>query len=746
MPHSVSEQDFTCDETVVMRGLSDFQSWESLAGVHWDKTEISEVYSLKHTVLAMPVTEPRGVRARVLPPGDPLREKYVDWSKPFVAGQLLANPEVWETAFAEHNERVPARLLTWLKEGYSVYIDKQELNYQPNQNRLSSAEHAFAAQVIERDWVGMGVVEEIPEHRVHTKAIVCNVVVAYRDGKMERVCWSGKPVNVGVADRPFKMEQLSDIMKLMRPGDVAFSLDFEKGFFQFRLKEGVSRLLVFQFNGKFYRWRVLPFGLKSAPAHFSWVVKQVLRLLRTQGISCSFFIDDLIFLASSYEELFRIRAQVLDLFYKLGMRVSLKKSLLTGGDLLRHLGMDLCLVDGSIWVPVDKVMQAKALCASLLAASSAAVSGFSVASVVGKLQSFRLACPLVMILSKGLSRCLTDLPVLEAGGDWESKDYSAKIHLSALAIAELRFWCACLWHIRGCALDRPVESLVFTDASTTGFGYVATNALNAATATGFKVREVCGGEWKDRCVGHSTAFELYTILLMLRQCKERLAGKRVHVCTDNVGAAFVLPKGCNHNHMLHAWALAVWGVATRWNIRISAQYLAGDGIVSSGADGLSRGHDPYNCTLKSDCFAKVWAWNGPFEVDAFSGPSAVQKHPHTGEQLSCVSPFAMPLRLHCDALTFITVQSLYAFPPPGMLLKYIKLVMQHSLRCVIVVPQWPTALWWPLVAVREQLRLGKVGDCVRPGRFGLAHPFGQAFDLEQALDTTLVAVAFSATE
>ena len=80
----------------------------------------------------------------------------------------------------------------------------------------------------------MGCCDIVPEHREHFEAVICNLLVAYKGGVMERVCWSGKAVNLGVDDISFRMEQLSNIMGMSKPNDVAFSLDFEKGFYQFR--------------------------------------------------------------------------------------------------------------------------------------------------------------------------------------------------------------------------------------------------------------------------------------------------------------------------------------------------------------------------------------------------------------------------------------------------------------------------------------------------------------------------------
>ena len=192
-----------------------------------------------------------------------------------------------------------------------------------------------------------------------------------------------------------------------------------------------------------YRWNVLMFGLALAPKDFSFVIKKVLGLLRKRGIQCSFFIDDIIFFAPSRERALAVREEALDLFYELGFIVSWPKSLLEPGTIIRHLGLDVCSVDASVWAPEDKVMRVKELAEGLLQDCRQPVSGRAVATFVGVLGALRMAVPAALILSRGLMRSLAQLPVMYEqvvnNRQWEVKYYDATVTLSPLAIAELRF-------------------------------------------------------------------------------------------------------------------------------------------------------------------------------------------------------------------------------------------------------------------------------------------------------------------
>jgi hypothetical protein len=235
--------------------------------------------------------------------------------------------------------------------------------------------------------VPCGGVEEVQKKDLSRGVTVCNVVVAYKEGQMSKFCWNRRCVNKGVDDRRLKMESWKEIGRLVRPGDWAFSLDLEKEYFQWGLKEGFKNFCVFGVGGAIYHFRDMPFRLKAAPRNFSFAAEQVVVLFRKQGVQCTFYIDDLLFLAEAEGEALRIRTKVLGVLHRLGLRVPIKKSLLCHGQLLHHLGFDIRLLHCTLWTPQKTVMAFKELAGELLRSRYQA-SGGLLARVLGKLGSF----------------------------------------------------------------------------------------------------------------------------------------------------------------------------------------------------------------------------------------------------------------------------------------------------------------------------------------------------------------------
>lgn len=379
-------------------------------------------------------------------------------------------------------------------------------------------------------------------------------------------------------------------------------------------------------------------------------------------------------------------------------------------------------------------------------------AGRDLARVIGKLGAFRAACPAALIAARGLMRSLNTLPSrhrpsqagardAERRGLLQWRDYSGTATLTPLAVAELRFWLAGIFKLRGAPLYRRIQVVAFTDASPDGYGSVWTRARRAGGRRRFDVEQLRGGRWQQHCDEQSTHFELRALALMVQEHGAAYRGCRVHACTDNVGAAHIAGQGCMSNQRLHAMALELWAVCVRYELILSTQYLCGDGIIQSGADALSRDSDAYNCTLHKSVFAEVWDWVGGLDVDCFASPGAVQRDPSTDKELQFVSPYGGEA-IADDGLTFVPEQELrlYAFPPAPLLEQFLCHALRERLRVVVIVPRWITQAWWSLIAEYNKLELGVVSEVLQPGEAGLAHPFGAGYDSKVAEGQRLLAV------
>jgi hypothetical protein len=77
----------------------------------------------------------------------------------------------------------------------------------------------------------------------------------------------------------------------IRPHEWVASLDLSDAYFHVPVNAGSRQYLRFQFAGKHYQFKVLVFGLKSAPRVFTKVVATVMSHLRTRGVRIHAYLD-----------------------------------------------------------------------------------------------------------------------------------------------------------------------------------------------------------------------------------------------------------------------------------------------------------------------------------------------------------------------------------------------------------------------------------------------------------------------
>jgi len=96
----------------------------------------------------------------------------------------------------------------------------------------------------------------------------------------------------------FRMDSLNLLTDLADLDDLMSSLDLASGYHQADLDPKYYTYLEFQWEGEFYVFRVLPFGLASAPWCFTKIMRTISLYLRFWGVRLINYLDDFLFLVS----------------------------------------------------------------------------------------------------------------------------------------------------------------------------------------------------------------------------------------------------------------------------------------------------------------------------------------------------------------------------------------------------------------------------------------------------------------
>ena len=109
----------------------------------------------------------------------------------------------------------------------------------------------------------------------------------------------------------------------------------------------IRKYFRFVVAGIVYQFRVLPFGLSTAPREFTKTLAPVIQLLHSQGIQVHVYLDDWIIHATSREQSLEHTHHIIQLLQSLGWTINWDKSMLQPSRILDFLGLHFNLEQAS---------------------------------------------------------------------------------------------------------------------------------------------------------------------------------------------------------------------------------------------------------------------------------------------------------------------------------------------------------------------------------------------------------------
>ena len=148
-------------------------------------------------------------------------------------------------------------------------------------------------------------------------------------------------LNHYVTSSCFHMETPRSVLNSIRPGDWMISLDLQDAYLQVPVHHDSRRFLRFVVDGKPFQFRVLCFGLTTAPQVFTRIMAPVSAILHRHGVRMLRYLDDWLILASSEIACLQSRDRLLTVCTELGIQVNLTKSSLVPSQSIVYLGMEI---------------------------------------------------------------------------------------------------------------------------------------------------------------------------------------------------------------------------------------------------------------------------------------------------------------------------------------------------------------------------------------------------------------------
>ena len=501
-------------------------------------------------------------------------------------------------------------------------------------------------------------------------------IVPKKDGGLRPIL-NLKWFNHYMMKKTFRMETLSTIISIVRPGQWLASVDLKDAYFHVPIHPAHWRFLRFMWRGQAYQFKAMPFGLTSAPRVFTKVLHPLLAFLRIQGVRIHVYLDDVLVVGDTRDEVVQSLRLTMSIFLRAGFILNLKKSDLDPTQDLVYIGgrfrtdLGLVALPQARWMALHKCVR-----------SFMQVGGWRTALQFLHLLGLMNACITTVTYARLYMR-----PI-----QWYVKDrWSAcrglrtRILIQRELLPHLEWWTVESHLCDGTPLQQPPPTLtVTTDASVEGWG----GHLQGSTS----VPELLQGEWsaQERRL-HINVLELRAIRLTLMGLTDRVRGQSLLLESDNSTAvAYVNKQGGVRSRLLNAEAshLSSWLIPRG----VSVRAVHRPGVDNQLADFLSRHRaDPTEWTVNAQVVQRIFDLWGTPQIDLFASarnhrlPLYCSRTPD--QQAVCQDALSMTW----------TGWEVYCYPPLPLLLRALDKIRREKVTAVVIAPRWPRRPWYSLL-------------------------------------------------
>ena len=389
---------------------------------------------------------------------------------------------------------------------------------------------------------------------------------------VKKVSGSWRPIidlstlNDYVTSSRFHMETPRSVLNSIRPGDWMISLDLQDAYLQVPVHHDSRRFLRFVVDGKPFQFRVLCFGLTTAPQVFTRIMAPVSAILHRHGVRMLRYLDDWLILASSKIACLQSRDRLLAVCTELGIQVNLTKSSLVPSQSIVYLGMEIHSLSFIARPTPARANNLIRLIEEFLSTPSPPACLWR--RLLGHLSSLILLVSGGMIRMRLLQLCLK--------GQWDFLDDQFQVSWSPLCREDLLWWSKQVQLREGVSLSLPAPDIsFFSDASDVGWGALVGE-------------HHASGLWLPHQKALSINMrELLAVQLGLQAFEHLIVGMSVTLFCDNTTTvAYLRRSGGTFSSTLNSTAREVLLWAESRRIRLFPQFIMGSSNVT--ADALSR--------------------------------------------------------------------------------------------------------------------------------------------------------------
>ena len=525
----------------------------------------------------------------------------------------------------------------------------------------------------------------------HRPTVVSPLNVIDRRGKLRLILdLSYVNSHIDTSGTKFRYETITTATEVVQRDDLMFTIDLESAYHHVDIHPDSSQYLGFAWQGHYYEFRSLPFGLCTAPWVFTKITRELVGRWRSQGIRLLHYLDDFLFAVRSTlpdwpgSPFRKLQRQVLDDLNAAGFTVNEAKLKLDANQQRVFLGFLIDSAAGIIQVAAVRVAELKTAL-SHIQQRRHNVKARSLAKALGQLASMRVTLGSVgRVFTRALYLSLSS-----------TSSFDHHVRLSANASSEVDFWLRRYDKFNSTPLwpSTFVSAVeIFTDAS--DFGWGGHTTVNGIT----HVAQGYFHPWNHGPITSSTLREAwgleYTLIGLLERIElavhsEAAAGSTaVRLYVDNQALSHIWAHGSRRpplNDIMKRVSEFCW----QNNILLAVQWVPRE--ENELADYISKFYDGDDWQLNPSVFHYLDTLWGPHDIDVFAS--------HLNHLCpKFYSLFHCPGSAGVDAFsTSWAGSNLWINPPFGLIGRVLTHLRQCSATATLIVPHWPKRPWWHML-------------------------------------------------
>lgn len=535
-----------------------------------------------------------------------------------------------------------------------------------------------------------------------------------------RLCHDERFLNLWIMDKPFVLDTLKDVPRLVHSNAFLNSLDDKSGYDHVLLKEESRTYFGVEFGGWFLVYNTIPFGFKTSAYIYHTIGLAATGFCRKLGVPCLQYIDDRLIVEFLTVSCINGKFKALKSLYivcqvviRLGYFIGLDKSVFEPCQVIGFLGMLIDSVKQAFVLPEKKKVAFALLREDML--TQQVVSLKTLQRFAGKCISFMLAVPAARLYTREVNLAIS-----------KAIKNSRPVALEGRLKTEISHW-AFLDKWEGFVpwrKERHLQIKLATDASLYKWGAVV------------EEQEVLGDFFvsgDDRPIHVKEAEAVEKTLVSL---SGKIKDHRVDVLVDNQVVIASWEKGGSRSSDLNDVFKSIFHVCQTMNIDLHLLYIPSK---CNPADIPSRILSFQDTMLSPQAWLLVQKRFGPHTVDLMALDSNAMVD-DGGKPLRHFTPCSTPKSSGVNLFAQNVTDELnpYVFPPFCLISPVLSfLVEQKPKCCTFVFPALsPLPCWWPTLwsMVNDVLVLGRQGNntvLLAPSKYGF-HPMPLKHDLYAA--------------